>query len=150
MTSHLNSIQNGTRRVVLCGFLVAALVVVSAEPAIAAEQVVMRLDNFGEDLSFVDGFLRRSWPQHYKPDEPLEWPELTLDRVLVGRYDVNGDGRRELFAYIAYAPFCGTVGCPTHVFEGRRGAWSEIEAVSGFMAPGTRSIDDEWVQVLDV
>ena len=149
MTRHLSSIQHGTRAT-LCGFLAAAFVGISAAPASAAEQVVMWLDNFGEDFAFIDSFLERSWPHHYKPDEPLDWPELSLDRVLVGRYDVNGDGQHELFTYIAYSPFCGTVGCPTHVFERRRGAWSEIDAVSGFHALGTRSMDGAWVQVLDV
>ena len=74
--------------------------------------MVTRRDNFGQDFAFIDSFLKRSWPLYYKPDEPPDWPELTLDRVSVGRYDVNGDGLSDLFVYVAYGPLCGTVGCP--------------------------------------
>ena len=149
MTRHLSSTQRGVAGA-LCGALAAALLAGTVTPAYAAERVVMRLDNLRQDVAFIDSYLKRNWPHYYKPNEPLDWPELTLDRVLVGRYDVNADGRSELFVYLAYGPFCGTAGCPTHVFEGKHGEWSEIEAVSGFMALGTRSIDGAWVQVLDV
>ncbi len=135
----LSSIHGDLRYVICCTIFGAAVLAV---PAIADESVSMERDNFGEDLAFIDGFLKRSWGHYYKPDEPLDWPELTLDRVSVGRYDANGDGRAELFVNVGYGPLCGTVGCPTHVFEKKDGEWVEVDGVSGMMGDSTMNV---WV-----
>ena len=144
MANHLGTIQAGVRGVLFWA-IIGALFVAPLAPAIADEKVLMRRDNFGQDLAFIDSFLKRSWPHYYKRNEPLDWPELTLDRVSVGRYDVNGDGQSELFMNVGYGPLCGTVGCPTHVFAKRDGEWVEVDHVSGMMGDSSM---DVWVDPL--
>ena len=114
--------------------LIVLLPLASWAPPLAADQIVMRRDNFGADLAFIDGFLKRSWTYEYRPEEPLgDYPELTLDRVDVGRYDVNGDGEAELFVHVGFVVACGTVGCPVYFFERENGDWVEVDDVSGMM-----------------
>lgn len=64
-----------------------------------------------------------------------------LDKKFLPRYnyigwkDVNSDGIDELFLYVSVGYYCGSVGCPTHIFQQKNGKWSEI----GFL-PGDSSI----------
>ena len=53
------------------GGIVGVALVVAVVSAFAAERVVLRRDNFGEDLAFIDSFLKRSWPSEYRPEGPL-------------------------------------------------------------------------------
>ena len=106
----------------------------------------MRRDNLGDDFAFIDRFLKDLAPKAYRPDESWDLPELTLDRVFVGRHDVNEDGRDELFVYAQYS--CGTVGCPTGVFARHDGEW--VPLFSDLAVLGDTTLNDEWVIVMDV
>ena len=113
------------------GAIVAVALTLPAASPLSADQVVLRGDNFGQDLAFIDRFLGEEWSYSYgvEPGEGVDL--LTLDDVFVGRYDVNGDGQDELFVQAMVS--CGSVGCPTYVFEQIDGHWAEIAGVSGFM-----------------
>ena len=121
--------------------LIALVPLMSLASALAADEIVMRRDNFSADLAFIDSFLKRNWPREYRPEEALVggWPELTLGRVEVGRYDVDDDGQVELFVRIEYGPECGSVGCPIAVFKKMGRDWTEVAGVSGFMG-GTMNV----------
>ena len=133
-------------RFVVGGLLIALALLAPAAAASATEQVVMRRDNFGEDFAFIDRFLKALAPKAYRPDESWDLPELTLDRIFVGRYDVNEDGRDELFVYAQYS--CGTVGCPITVFTKELGEW--VPLFSDLAVLGDTTLEGEWVIVMDV
>ena len=116
-------------------FVLMALVwFVSLASPLAADQVVMQQGNLGADFAFIDSFLKRNWPNEYRPEEPLgDWPELTLANVDIGRYDVDGDGQVELFVHIGFVLECGTVGCPVYFFKRSESGWVEVDDVSGMM-----------------
>ena len=61
VTRHLSSTRRGIAGG-FCGALASGLLAVTATPANAAERVVMRLDDFGQDIAFVDRYLKRKWP----------------------------------------------------------------------------------------
>ena len=114
--------------------LMALVALASFASPLAADQIVMRRGNFGADFAFIDSFLKRNWPNEYRPEEPLgDWPELTLANIDVGRHDVHGDGQVELFVHVGFVLECGTVGCPVYFFERSKGGWVEVDDVSGLM-----------------
>ena len=79
---------------------VAAILLLGVAPSLSADEVVTQRDNFGEDLAFIDRYFSRIWPEYYRAEGPLERGfEFGRDDVYVGRYDVNGDGRSELFVH---------------------------------------------------
>ena len=118
-------------RALTLGILTAALALPPAAGS-AADAVVTRPDNFGEDLAFIDGYLTLTWPDYYRVERPVErGHEFGLDSVYVGRYDVNGDGQAELFVHVQFVGLCGSAGCPTYVFERQAGEWTRVSAMSG-------------------
>ena len=119
------------RRIGGCAVIAALAVTYLASP-LSADEVVIRSDNFGPDFAFVDEFLSLNWPEYYRPERPIDGvPEITLDDVNIGRYDVDGDGEAELFLHIRYVRFCGTAGCPTYVFERNEGVWTKVSGMTG-------------------
>ena len=151
MASRSRSIRRDTKSV-LCGAVVIALVAVFTALASAGEKVVMRRDNLGGDFAFVDRFLELNWPHYYRPDEPLEvMPELSIDMVHVGRYDVDDDGQSELFVHVGYVGVCGSAGCTAYVFEKRDHEWVALEDIPRFRVTNAdRRVDGEAVLALDV
>lgn len=108
----------------------------------------MRRDNFGQDLAFIERHLREEWPYSYEV-EPGEGVDLlTRDEVFVGRYDVNGDGRDELFVHAQVS--CGSVGCVTYIFEKINGEWTSIKGLAEISVLGDTRIDGEWVVAMEV
>ena len=126
--------------------LVALALAMSIASSHADERVIMRRDNFGQDFAFIDRYLRQTWPRHYGTDEPAAGLELTRDRIWIGRYDVNDDGRDELFVFMGIS--CGSVGCPTAVFEKRNAEWENI--FSDISVLGHRRIGGAFVYFLEV
>ena len=119
------------RRLLTWGIVTTALVFPLAA-GFAADAVVTRRDNFGEDLAFIDRYLSLNWPEYYRAEGLVErGHEFALDDVYVGRYDVNGDGQAELFVHIQFVGLCGSAGCPTHAFERQAGEWAKVSAMSG-------------------
>lgn len=132
----------------LSGGVAAFALALPAASLLSAERVLMRRDNFGQDLAFIEHHLREEWPYSYEV-EPGEGVDLlTRDEVFVGRYDVNGDGMDELFVYAQVS--CGTVGCPAYIFESSQGDWAEIEEISGLSVIGSIKIDGRRVIVMEV
>ena len=108
----------------LCASIVLAFaMVVDAGTAFGGERVLLLRNNLGSESAFIDRFLADSFPESYKANEEFGSVWLTLDDLLVGRYDVHGDGQAELFVYIAHPAWCGTAGCDLYVFENKDGAW---------------------------
>ena len=131
-------------------FILAALVLLAAAlplaSPLAGEEVVMSRGNFGEDFAFIDGYLKVRWRNSYgvEPEEGVDL--LTLDEVFVGRHDVNDDRQDELFVNMEVS--CGSVGCPTAVFEKKDGEWEKIS--SNISVLGHKRVDGGFVHYLDV
>ena len=132
----------------VCLAILATSLLVPAVPPLASERVVMYRDNFGADLAFIDRFLKDLAPKAYRPDESWDLPELTLDGVFVGRYDVNDDGIDELFLYVLYS--CGSAGCDAYLFEQIDDEWMPLRGSSAVTIFESTRIDGEWVAALDV
>ncbi len=116
-------------RLLTLGIVATGLPAVSG---LAGERVVTLRDNFGEDLAFINHYLTSTWSDYYRSEGPLEHGhKFALDSVYVGRYDVNGDGRAELFVHVQFIGLCGSAGCPTYVFERRNGEWTKVSEVDG-------------------
>lgn len=49
-----------------------------------------------------------------------------------GYFDLNEDGRPELFVLVGYFGWCGTAGCITDIFEKRNGMWRKLTSTSGY------------------
>ena len=133
-------------RRLIFGGIVALALWLPVVPSVAVEQVIMRRGNFAHDFEFIDRFLRNTWPHSYDAVEGVE--TLTHDEVFVGRYDVNGDGRDELFVYAQVS--CGTVGCPTYVFEKTDSNWVSVDGFSDVSVLGDVTISGKRVIVMDV
>ena len=83
-------------------------------------------------MALVEEFLSLNWPEYYRPEMAIEGvPEITLDDVHVGRYDLNGDGQAELFLHIRNAHLCGTAGCSSYMFERKEDGWTKISGMTG-------------------
>lgn len=126
--------------------LVALALAMSVTSSHADERVIMRRDNFGQDFAFIDRYLRQTWLRHYGTEEPAASLELTPDRIWIGRYDVNGDGRDELFVFMGIS--CGSVGCPTALFEKQDTEWKRL--FSDISVLGDGRVDGELVYFLEV
>ena len=131
-----------------CWAIVMAGLLAPAVSLLAAERVVMHRDNIGTDFAFINRFLKDLAPKSYRPEQSWGLPELTLDQVHVGRYDVNDDGTDELFLHVLYS--CGSAGCETYLFEKIDGVWMPLEGNSTVTVVDFTRIDGEQVAVLDV
>ena len=131
---------------VILGVVVALASALPLASPFAAERVVMSGGNFGENFAFIDRYLRIRWQDSYgvEPEEGTEL--LTLDEVFVGRHDINNDLQDELFVHMEVS--CGSVGCPTAVFEKRDGEWEKL--FSNISVLGHERVDGELVYFLDV
>ena len=59
------------RRLLTWGIVTTALVFPLAA-GFAADAVVTRRDNFGEDLAFIDRYLSLNWPEYYRAEGLVE------------------------------------------------------------------------------
>ena len=127
---------------------VVAGLLAPAAVALAAERVVMYRDRIGADFAFIDRFLKDLAPKSYRPEKSWGLPEVTLEQVYVGRYDVNDDGADELFVRVLYS--CGSAGCDTYLFEKIDGEWMPLDGISRVTVLDSTRIDGEAVATLDV
>ena len=135
-------------RTLLGATLLAVVLILGAGSAFGDERVILRRDDFGEDLDFIDRFLARSFPDSYRPNEDFYSGWLTVKHILVGRHDITGDGVAELFVYIAHTGWCARNDCELHVFENRAGMW--LRAVNESISTGTDWIEGERIDILNV
>ena len=127
---------------------VVAGLLAPAAVALAAERVVMYRDRIGADFAFIDRFLKDLAPKSYRPEKSWGLPEVILEQVYVGRYDVNDDGADELFVRVLYS--CGSAGCDTYLFEKIDGEWMPLDGISRVTVLDSTRIDGEAVATLDV
>ena len=94
----------------------------------------------GEDRALIEELLRK----HNPSDPPANAEEaeqyLTLDNLLVGRFDLNDDGAPELFVEYRHSSICGTAGCETDVFRKQEDQWI---ALTGLSTSGAVYVLDE-------
>ena len=87
-----------------------------------------------KELIDVSAFIRfkEPWLFEFLRDEGLEFSSEIL---AVGRFDLNEDGREELFVAVIHPSDCGTGGCLMYVLERRDGdgpegigfvAWKDV------------------------
>lgn len=46
--------------------------------------------------------------------------------IFTGKFDLNGDGTKELLVLITHSALCGSAGCTMLVYEMKTGHWSQI------------------------
>jgi len=64
---------------------------------------------------------------HAAPDYTRKSVEIVgRARYLYSRFDLNGDGREEVFAYLLGSIFCGSGGCNLMLFSAGDGGWSLV------------------------
>ena len=70
-------------------------------------------------LEFLGQLKGLDWFDYFASvyDMPVEWDEILLGDVRVGTYDVNGDGRDEVFIYIVSPAICGRDECGGAILE---------------------------------
>ena len=86
------------------------------------DEVEMRPGDFGDEAWFLEPFIAATWEDGYLPGNYVR------DRnVWVGRFDLNDDGDKEIVLRVNSGYFCGSVGCPTFVFERQGDTWAEID-----------------------
>ena len=132
-------------RKLVAGLLLATLVAIGAAPVSADETLQLRRGNLGNDLDFIDKFLKVLEPDFYRPTKDFGegFREMTLDDIYVGRFDVNGDDVEELFVFVYYSTWCGKTGCNMHVFERGGGDWVEVV----YARPYPRAQEDDGQRV---
>jgi len=102
--------------------LVVAWLICLASPALASEKLFLEWDNFGPDREFImsDAMLRNDIAAREDPSK----------HVLVGRHDLNGDGRLELILGFETIGLCGRyeedVHCLAKIYQPVEGGWRLI------------------------
>lgn len=91
--------------------------------AAASDVVIMRPGDVGEERAFFETLLERARADCYC--------DFQMKDFWIGRFDVNDDGRYELFVSYQKFPFCGSFGCPNPVFELQNGQWQELTGLDG-------------------
>ena len=97
-----------------------AALVASGQPPAARERVALNRWDFGADRELVEQFVAETAePGNFVKD---------MGQVGIARYDLNNDGREELFIYLYRYLGCSGA-CTLHVFEGAPGARTSIAAM---------------------
>jgi len=90
---------------------------------VAGETVVMselsRPYDPRSDGSFNGLFDGKDWRDYFATiyGTPIEWGEIRLSDIRVGTYDLNGDGRDEIFVYAVSPAMCGRDECGGAILE---------------------------------
>ena len=135
-------------RALIGPMLMALVLFLGAGSAFAEERVILRRDDFGADLAFIDRFLARSFPDSYEPYDESDTALLTLRHVLVGRHDLSGDGAAELLVYIGHSGWCARSDCELYVFKKLAGQWRGLGYVN--ISTVTVRIDGDRLNSLNV
>lgn len=102
---------------------VLATLALVAERATASDVVILRPGDVGEEREFFESLLRKARADCFC--------DFQMTNFLIGRFDINDDGRYELFVSYENSPFCGTFGCTNPVFQLQNGRWEEITVLDG-------------------
>jgi hypothetical protein len=122
------------------GALLAAMVALASvfytASALAYDRILLRPGDVGADASFLQRLLDQDKedlaPRPYddRDEEDMKWSEeyvrkwINFDHVYVGRFDLNDDGKHELFVMLGWG--CGTAGCRTYLYGQTAAGWKEI------------------------
>ncbi|HYM29893.1 MAG TPA: hypothetical protein VEU47_01250 [Candidatus Cybelea sp.] len=97
----------------------AISITISAGPAEAEQRIIFRHGNFGPDRPFVQSLLEKM-----RADCPED--DFTMASIAIARFDLDGDGVKELFVMYDHSCWCGSIGCETNIYKkGRSGQWEE-------------------------
>ena len=101
-------------------------------PTEAAEEVVMKPYDQSEHRELAVTLHRAEVANAYIENARSE---RTADRVglKVGTFDINDDGTDEIFLMKTLWGSCGSIGCPTEVYQLRDGRWVSIASMAGFV-----------------
>ena len=90
----------------------------------------------GNDWTFFKSYLKGNYPlivkyiaEEYDVNREAAWESLRRYVLYSGRYDINGDGVKELFVTIEQGSVCGQVGCETPIFERTPDGWRELSSI---------------------
>ena len=89
---------------------------------VETQVVRLKADNLGRDAEFIRGFVFGSMRHYHYRDMPSD----LLQHVLVGRFDINGDGVKELFLKVTYPDACYPFDCGVSVLERDGGSWYHV------------------------
>lgn len=107
--------------------LVALALVLQGASAQADEAIPPAYGGLGDDQASVAAFLRDHpvLGRYFSAsaDRAKTGHEFSIDDIRVGRYDVNDDGKPELFLLVTKGVFCGTAGCPAYILTRKRNGW---------------------------
>lgn len=98
-----------------------ALVVTPPRPA----AVILRSGDAGPERAFFERLLRETRAECDC--------DFTMDRFHIGRFDLNDDGRYELFVWYEHSVYCGSAGCKNAVFEWQGSQWKDIASVHAWV-----------------
>ena len=90
----------------------------------AHERIVLQRGNFGTDRDFIEQYVVGKYSGYGE----FKAGKVDPSRLYIGRYDLNGDGVKELLFRISYGFVCGTVGCETVIFQRTEGTWKELSS----------------------
>lgn len=112
--------------------LIAVVICLQLLPsAVASDRIVMRLGWFQGDRDTIRRLIRedRYLNESFDATGQDEF-KFAMGDLYIGRYDLNDDGKDELFVLIEHMVYCGTIGCTAYVYESENGQWKLLTMIS--------------------
>lgn len=108
--------------VIAAGVIVVGGIVFILSKTLGAQSLYFTTGEYDEDMRAVYNEFYRDNINAYEE----EHPDATPTSVQFTRFDLNGDGAEELFAFVYGAPYCTESGCSLDLYERQDDSWRKI------------------------